>query len=95
MPQHGIELKHFNSYLRVCEELGLPGYLAILQILPFPLLLVEELEYLKKTSRVYRGPSMTNGMIYFDVASFREIKSNIEELISNNLPTPLPTGKRF
>lgn len=63
--QHGIDVRHFESYLRVQDESGNEVYLAIYELTPRPVILIASLAHLEANVD-HHGTSRGAKMLYWD-----------------------------
>lgn len=63
--QHGIDVRHFESYLSVQNESGNEVYLAIYELTPRPVILIASLATLEANVD-HRGTSRGAKMLYWD-----------------------------
>lgn len=73
--RHGIALRHWNDYLDVCAESGLPGYLAIVQLDP-RMLLLGRFDWIGVDAQKNYLTSTSHGeeMIFFNVDRFDRLR---------------------
>jgi len=68
--QHGIDVRHFESYLKVQSESGNEVFLAIYELTPRPVILIASLAHLEANVD-HRGTSLGSPMLYWDRKVFQ------------------------
>jgi hypothetical protein len=56
--EHGCQTGHWADYLACQEQTGIEGWLAIYELRPYPLVLLQRLDELRPYARRYDGPNM-------------------------------------
>lgn len=59
--EHGCQTSHWADYLACQEQTGIEGWLAIYELQPIPMVLLQRLEELRRVARFYEGPNMPDG----------------------------------
>jgi hypothetical protein len=59
--EHGCQTAHYADYLACQEQTGIEGWLAVYELRPIPMVLLQRLDELRRYARFYEGPNMPDG----------------------------------